>query len=121
MIREIMIPLSYAYSPESETAKFPIVLSFNQSQTYTPFVTDSLMLYNQNISMDTLYIPGTNNIVIGLKSPSTFIYAVKSLFAIKNNQVEFGLSSYPQLLINYNNFVESTDSFKNGDTYDVQV
>lgn len=71
--------------------------------------------------MQTQYIPGTEDIVIGLKPPSTFIYAIKSLYGIQDNQIQFGLGSFTQLLINQNNYVESIDSFKNGAKYTAEV
>jgi hypothetical protein len=47
---ELIIPLAYAYDPITKN-KYPIKLSFDEAETFLPFVTNYLPLYNFNISM----------------------------------------------------------------------
>jgi hypothetical protein len=119
---ELIIPLAYAYDPATKN-KYNIKLSFDDSETFLPFSANYVPLFNFNISMETQRFANneTQFVIIGLKSPSSFIAAVMSTFKVSARQIEFGKEEYTQLIINGNNFVESRDEFINGDYYTVKA
>lgn len=75
------LPLTYAINPYNDH-KYPITLSFNQSDTSTPYVSNGVYLYDFNITMETTYRPGDTEVVIGLKNPSSFLGAVQAIFQV---------------------------------------
>lgn len=51
MAISLTIPLTYAVDPYQQNKKYPIVLSFNTSETITPFRSPYIPLYNYNLSL----------------------------------------------------------------------
>ena len=79
---EIKIPLTYALSADLQI-KYPILLSFTSSETYMPFASDTLYLFNIKIPLQTKVKSDSNSsVIIGVKKPSSFVQAVAKTYNV---------------------------------------